>query len=91
MEDFIFKVEAPRGITGNFNKDVNVEFWGHDYELAAVLVMLGQKHDFIKEAIFYAADHLKGRHKNDDLRDEPRVKEGQQENNLLNFIYEQRS
>jgi hypothetical protein len=80
MENYIFKIEAQRDADGSFRKDVSLEFDGYDYEHGAALVMVGQKYDFLKAAIIYAADHLQGKH----LRDESRVKEDQQENNPLN-------
>lgn len=91
MENYIFKIEALRDADGSFRKDVSLEFDGYDYEHGAALVMVGEKYDFLKAAILYAADHLRGLHVNNDLREESRVKEDQNNNTLLNFIYEQRS
>jgi hypothetical protein len=85
MEKFIFLIESHRDESGKLSDILTVDFEGYDYELTAAFVLLGKKNDFLKSAILYAADHLRGEHiksESEDLRKESRVKEDQQNNTL---------
>jgi hypothetical protein len=76
MEKFIFLIQSDRDEKGSPSNNLKVDFEGYDYELSAAFVLLGRKHEFIKSAILYAADNLRGMN----LRDESRVKEDQNQN-----------
>ncbi len=76
-------MQSDRDEKGSPSNNLKVDFEGYDYELSAAFVLLGRKHEFIKSAILYAADHLRGEHVKADaenLRDESRVKEDQNQN-----------
>ena len=76
MEKFIFLIQSDRDEKGSPSNNLRFDFEGYDYELSAAFVLLGRKHEFIKSAILYAADNLRGMN----LRDESRVKEDQNQN-----------